>query len=124
MKVYYGRKADALYFQLSELTPDGVVELHEGINLDVSEDGKISGKEISNASQTLDLQKILTFQGRHGVCPTFIFILSLIQPWLFHQVCIPRVGTHRFRLGQPDYRVFIGSFAGILQAFECWINRS
>ena len=41
MKVYYDEQIDALYLQFSKGKPDGVVEISEGVNLDVTEKGKI-----------------------------------------------------------------------------------
>ncbi len=51
MKVYYDDKIDALYLRLTDQKPDGVIEMAEGINLDTTQDGKLSGIEILNASQ-------------------------------------------------------------------------
>ena len=46
MKISYDQETDAAYIQLSEQKPSGVVEMAEGVNLDVTEDGKIIGIEI------------------------------------------------------------------------------
>ena len=61
MKISYDKEVDALYFQLNENSPDGVIEVKDEINLDVSTDGKIIGIEILNASQKLDLHTIFTY---------------------------------------------------------------
>lgn len=61
MKVFYDKEVDALYIQLNELSPEGVIEVKEGINIDVSNEGKIYGIEILEASQKLDLKTILTY---------------------------------------------------------------
>lgn len=61
MKVFYDKEVDALYIQLNELTPEGAIEVKEGINIDVSNDGKIYGIEILEASRKLDLKTILTY---------------------------------------------------------------
>lgn len=61
MKIYYDKQVDALYLQLTELEPDGVIELSEGINLDTASDGKILGIEILEASQKLNLETILNY---------------------------------------------------------------
>ena len=55
MKVYYDKEVDALYLELGEKKPTGVIELQEGINLDVQDDGKILGIEILDASKKIDL---------------------------------------------------------------------
>jgi uncharacterized protein YuzE len=62
MKVYYDKKVDALYIKLGNKTPDGVVELSEGVNLDTTTKGKIIGIEILNASQRMDIHTILSYQ--------------------------------------------------------------
>jgi len=51
MKIYYDQEVDAAYLRLSEEIPTGVVEVSEGVNLDLTEDGKIVGIEILNASK-------------------------------------------------------------------------
>ena len=61
MKIIYDKKADAVYIQLSELQPDGVVEISEGINIDTTGDNKLVGIEILDASNKLDLQTILSY---------------------------------------------------------------
>ncbi len=61
MKIIYDKKADAVYIQLSELQPDGVVEISEGINIDTTGDNKLVGIEILDASKKLDLQTILSY---------------------------------------------------------------
>ena len=61
MKIYYDRKVDALYIKLSNFKPDGVIEIEEGVNLDTTEEGKIVGIEILDASQKMDLKTILNY---------------------------------------------------------------
>ena len=61
MKIYYDKDVDALYIQLSNKKPDGVIEIVEGVNLDTTEDGKIIGIEILDASQKMDLKTILNY---------------------------------------------------------------
>ena len=61
MKIYYDREVDALYIKLTNLKPDGVIEIEEGVNLDTTEDGKIVGIEILDASQKMDLKTILNY---------------------------------------------------------------
>jgi len=61
MKIYYDKDVDALYIKLSNKKPDGVIELVEGINLDTTEDGKIIGIEILDASKKIDLKTILNY---------------------------------------------------------------
>ncbi len=61
MKVTYDKEADALYLKLSSQKPDGVIEVKEGINLDISKDDKIIGIEILNASKKLSLKSFTTY---------------------------------------------------------------
>jgi uncharacterized protein YuzE len=53
MKVYYDDEVDALYIRLGDETPEGVVELSDGVNLDTTSDNKIIGIEILEASKKL-----------------------------------------------------------------------
>ncbi len=61
MKIIYDKKADGVYIKLSDLRPDGVVEISEGINVDTTSDNKLVGIEILDASKKLDLQTILSY---------------------------------------------------------------
>jgi uncharacterized protein YuzE len=61
MKVYYDNEVDALYLTLGEESPEGVIEIAEGINLDTTSDDRIVGIEILNASKKIDLQTILSY---------------------------------------------------------------
>jgi len=61
MKVHYDNEVDALYIKLSNQKPDGVVEIAEGVNIDTTIDGRLSGIEIINASKKIDLSTILSY---------------------------------------------------------------
>jgi len=61
MNVCYDNEVDALYLKLSNETPEGVVEVSEGINLDTTPQGKLVGIEILNASQKIDIGTILSY---------------------------------------------------------------
>jgi uncharacterized protein YuzE len=61
MKVYYDNAVDALYMNLSDQSPEGVIEITEGVNLDTTSEGKIVGIEILNASQKIDIRTILSY---------------------------------------------------------------
>lgn len=61
MKVHYDKEVDALYIELSNQKPDGVIEIAEGVNIDTTTDGKLSGIEIINASNKFDLNTILSY---------------------------------------------------------------
>ena len=61
MIVRYDDAVDALYMELSVETPDGAVELTDGINVDTTSDGHIAGIEILNASTRIDLKTIFNY---------------------------------------------------------------
>ncbi len=61
MKVHYDDEVDALYLSLGDQEPDGVIEMAEGINLDTTEDGKITGIEILKASTRFNINTILSY---------------------------------------------------------------
>lgn len=61
MKVYYDNEVDAVYIQLNVEKPEAVIEVREGINLDMLPDGRISGIEILDASKKMDLKTLLTY---------------------------------------------------------------
>ena len=61
MKVHYDEEVDALYLSLGDQEPDGVIEIAEGINVDTTSDGKLTGIEILKASQKIDMNTILSY---------------------------------------------------------------
>ena len=61
MKVHYDDEVDALYLSLGDQEPDGVIEIAEGVNLDTTEDGKITGIEILKASTKFNINTILSY---------------------------------------------------------------
>ena len=62
MIVRYDDEVDAVYLQLSDAVPDGVIEIAEGVNLDTTADGKIAGIEILSASRKMDIRSLLTYK--------------------------------------------------------------
>jgi uncharacterized protein YuzE len=62
MKVYYDDEVDALYLELGDETPEGVVEISEGVNLDTTPEGKLVGIEILKASEKMDIKTILSYK--------------------------------------------------------------
>ena len=61
MKVHYDEEIDALYLSLGDQKPDGVIEIAEGINVDTTSDGKLTGIEILKASKKIDIDTILSY---------------------------------------------------------------
>jgi uncharacterized protein YuzE len=62
MRVYYDSGVDAVYIQLGNQDPDGVIEISEGVNLDTTSENQIVGIEILNASKKMDINTILSYQ--------------------------------------------------------------
>ena len=60
MKITYDKEVDAAYLRLSDGQPSGVVEISEGVNLDMTEDGKIVGIEILDATKKFPLQALFS----------------------------------------------------------------
>ena len=60
MKVHYDEEVDVLYLKLGDQKPDGVIEIAEGVNIDTTTDGKLTGIEILKASQKIDIDTILS----------------------------------------------------------------
>ncbi len=61
MKVHYDEEVDALYLNLSNEEPDGVIEITEGVNIDTTGDGRLTGIEILQASNKMNLDTILSY---------------------------------------------------------------
>ncbi len=58
MKISYDKEVDAAYIKLSDLKPSGVIEMAEGVNLDVTQQGEITGIEILDASKKFPLKSL------------------------------------------------------------------
>lgn len=72
MKVHYDQEVDALYIHLSDSIPDGVVEMKEGVNIDTTENGSLTGIEILDASKKINLDTLLSY--------TIVFDPALLHP--------------------------------------------
>ena len=62
MKVSYDQEADAVYIELSDKKPEGVIEIKEGVNLDVTKDGIIVGIELLDAGKKVSLKSFLSYE--------------------------------------------------------------
>jgi uncharacterized protein YuzE len=62
MKITYDKEVDAVYLKLLDLKADGVIEVAEGINIDVTVDGKIVGIELLDATKKIELDSLLTYE--------------------------------------------------------------
>jgi uncharacterized protein YuzE len=61
MKVHYDEEVDALYLKLGDQKPNGVIEIAEGVNIDTTTDGKLTGIEILKASKKINIDTILSY---------------------------------------------------------------
>ena len=62
MKISYDKEVDAIYLKLLDLKPEGVIEVAEGINIDVTVDGKIVGIEFLDATKKITIDSLLTYE--------------------------------------------------------------
>lgn len=61
MKLHYDEDADALYIEFGVQKPDGVIEIAEGVNIDTTSDGMLTGIEILSASHKINIDTILSY---------------------------------------------------------------
>jgi uncharacterized protein YuzE len=62
MKIYYDKEIDAAYIRLSDLEPTGVIEISEGINVDVTDKDELVGIEILDASKKFPLRSLFVYE--------------------------------------------------------------
>ncbi len=62
MKIQYDKEVDTAYIKLSNLKPTGVVEIIEGFNIDTTDEGKIVGIEILNASKKFPIENLFKYE--------------------------------------------------------------
>jgi uncharacterized protein YuzE len=62
MKVLYDNGVNAIYIELGNQKPDGVIEIAEGVNLDTTPEDRIVGMEILNASKRMNIKTILSYE--------------------------------------------------------------
>jgi uncharacterized protein YuzE len=58
MKIEYDKEVDALYIRLQEKYVARTVEVEEGLNLDLDENGKLIGLEVLDATERYSLADI------------------------------------------------------------------
>ena len=58
MKVRYDKNADAAYIQLSSKTPDGAVEMNEGVILHTTSKNELVAIEILGATQKIPIKTL------------------------------------------------------------------
>jgi uncharacterized protein YuzE len=62
MKVSYDSQVDAVYIELLALAPEGVIEVADGINIDVTAEGKVVGIEFLNAKKRVSIDSLLSYE--------------------------------------------------------------
>lgn len=62
MRVHYDDEIDAIYIELGNQKPEGVIEISEGVNLDTTTDDKIVGIEILDASKKMNIKTIFSYE--------------------------------------------------------------
>jgi len=58
MRIEYDKRVDALYVRLQETYVARTVEIEEGLNLDLDENGKLIGLEVLDATERYSLADI------------------------------------------------------------------
>ena len=58
MNIAYFKDMDSLYIELSPENPASAWEAHKGVVLNMSEDGRVVGIEIEQASQNADMRML------------------------------------------------------------------
>jgi len=58
MKIEYDKEVDALYLRLQEKYVARTVQIEEGLNLDLDEEGRLIGLEVLDATQRYSLADI------------------------------------------------------------------
>ena len=62
MKISYDKEVDAIYLKILDLKPEGVIEVAEGLNIDLTVDGKIVGIEFLEATKKITIDSLLTYE--------------------------------------------------------------
>lgn len=62
MKIFYDKETDSAYIELSKESPTGVVEVSEGVNIDTTDNNKIVGIELLNASTKFPVDTLFRFE--------------------------------------------------------------
>ncbi|MCS6989326.1 MAG: DUF2283 domain-containing protein [Chloroherpetonaceae bacterium] len=62
MKIEYDAEIDAAYIRMSDKQPLGVIEIAEGIAIDIGENDALIGIEILDASKRFPLETLFRFE--------------------------------------------------------------
>ncbi len=67
MKIFYDKESDSAYIELSPEKPTGVVEVSDGVNIDTTDNNKIVGIELLNASTKFPIDTLFRFEVEQAV---------------------------------------------------------
>ncbi len=70
MKIFYDKEVDAAYIRLSKQKPSGVIEIAEGINVDMTDTGQIVGIEILDASKKFPIKSLFVCEFDDNLLPS------------------------------------------------------
>ncbi len=70
MKIFYDKEVDTAYIRLSKQKPSGVIEIAEGINVDMTDAGQIFGIEILDASKKFPLKSLFVCEFDNNLLPS------------------------------------------------------
>jgi uncharacterized protein YuzE len=70
MKIFYDKEVDAAYIRLSKQKPSGVIEIAEGLNVDMTDKAQIVGIEILNASKKFPLRSLFVCDFDDNLLPS------------------------------------------------------
>ncbi len=62
MKIFYDKQSDSAYIELSQEQPTGVVEVSDGVNIDTTENNKIVGIQLLDASKKFPIDTLFRFE--------------------------------------------------------------
>ncbi len=66
MKLLYDQATDSLYIDLEDAPGAESFEVADGVVIDITADGGVSGIDIDHASRRLDLDALTVTEGRPG----------------------------------------------------------
>lgn len=77
MKVFYDNISDSAYIKMSDLQPEGVIEISDWINIDVTVDNQLVGIEVLTASKKFPLSSLFSFEQDEEILEKLMSISTL-----------------------------------------------
>ena len=87
MKIEYDREVDALYVRLYEKYVARTIEIEEGMNIDLDENGKLIGLEVLDATERYSLTDIF------NVATENLILEKEISPWKNLEIAVSQIPT-------------------------------